>query len=43
MINFYKALNYLDLNDMEGALVEVRKINIKLYQLTDKYPDHKNR
>lgn len=43
MINFYKALNYLDLNDMEGALVEVRKINIKLNQLNDKYPDHKNR
>ena len=43
MINFYKALNYLDLNDMEGALVEVRKINIKLNQLNDKYPDNKNR
>ena len=43
MINFYKALNYLDQNDMEGALVEVRKINIKLNQLNDKYPDHKNR
>ena len=35
MINFYKALNYIDLNDMEGALVEVRKINIKLTQLND--------
>ena len=43
MINFYKALNYIDLNDMEGALVEVRKINIKLNQLNDKYPDNKNR
>lgn len=43
MINFYKALNYLDLNDMEGAMVEVRKINIKLNALNDKYPDHKNR
>lgn len=43
MINFYKALNYLQLNNMEDALVEVRKINIRLQQLNDKYPDHKNR
>lgn len=43
MVNFYKAMNYLELNDLEGALVEVRKINIKLNQLNDKYPDHKNR
>ena len=43
MINFYKALNYIDLNDMEGAMVEVRKIDIKLNRLNDKYPDHKNR
>lgn len=43
MINFYKALNYLRLNNMEDALVEVRKINIRLQQLNDKYPDHKNR
>lgn len=43
MINFYKAMNYLQMNNMEGALIEVRKINIKLNQLNDKYPDHKNR
>lgn len=43
MINFYKALNYLQLNHMEDALVEARKINIRLQQLNDKYPDHKNR
>ena len=43
MINFYKAINYLSLNDMEGTLVEVRKINIKLNALNDRYPDHKNR
>ena len=43
MINYYKALNYLEMGDMEGALVEVKKINIKLQQLNDKYPDHKNR
>lgn len=43
MINFYKALNYLQANNMEDALVEARKINIRLQQLNDKYPDHKNR
>ena len=43
IINFYKALNYLQMNNMEDALVEVRKINIRLQQLNDKYPDHKNR
>lgn len=43
MINFYKALNYLQMNNMEDALVEARKINIRLQQLNDKYPDHKNR
>lgn len=43
MVNFYKSMNYLQMGDMEGALVEVRKINIKLQQLNDKYPDHKNR
>lgn len=43
MVNFYKSMNYLQLGDMEGAMVEVRKINIKLQQLNDKYPDHKNR
>ena len=43
MINVYKAMNYLRMNNMEDALVEARKINIRLQQLNDKYPDHKNR
>lgn len=43
MINFYKALNYLQMDNMGDALVEARKINIRLQQLNDKYPDHKNR
>jgi tetratricopeptide (TPR) repeat protein len=42
-INFYKAMNYLRSGDTEGALVEARKINIKLGLLDDKYPDHANR
>ncbi|MDR1414345.1 MAG: hypothetical protein LBI96_00910 [Odoribacteraceae bacterium] len=43
MINFYKSMNYLKENDREGALVEARKINLKLEQLNDKYPDHAKR
>ena len=43
MINVYKALNYLQMDNMEDALVEARKMNIRLQQLNDKYPDHKNR
>lgn len=43
MINVYKAMNYLQMDNMEDALVEARKINIRLQQLNDKYPDHKNR
>lgn len=43
MINVYKALNYLRMNQLEEALVEARKMNIRLQQLNDKYPDHKNR
>lgn len=43
MINFYKAMNYLQMEEMQEALVEVRKINIKLNELNDKYPEHKNR
>ena len=43
LVNFYKAMNYLQMDQMEEALVEVRKINIKLNELNDKYPDYKNR
>lgn len=43
MINWFKALDFLQLRDFEGALVECRRINLKLNLLNDKYPDHKNR
>jgi len=43
MVNYFKALNYLNLGKYKEALVEVRRINEKLNQLNDKYPDHKNR
>ncbi len=43
LVNYYKALNYISLGKNREALVEVRKINEKLNQLNDKYPDNKNR
>jgi hypothetical protein len=42
-IHYYKALNYLRLNQFEEALVECRRINIELNSLNDKYANHKNR
>ncbi len=43
MVNFYKALGFLEMENMEAALVEARRINIRLQQLNDKYKDHKNK
>jgi hypothetical protein len=43
MVNCFKAINYMQLDDREAAMVECRRINIKLNQLNDKYGNHKNR
>jgi hypothetical protein len=43
MLHYYTALNYIHLNDYEDALVECRRINIRLNNLNDRYADHKNR
>ncbi|GET33870.1 hypothetical protein PbJCM13498_27330 [Prolixibacter bellariivorans] len=43
LIHFYQALNYIDLKQYDDALVECRRINLQLYAINDKYPDHKNR
>lgn len=37
MLLYYKAINYLKLNNNEAALVECRRINIRLQQLSDRY------
>ena len=37
MLLYYKALNYLKMNNTEDALVEIRRLNIRLQQLTDRY------
>ena len=42
-MNYYKALNFIALKDYEGALVECRRINIRLQVLNDRYKNHKNK
>lgn len=37
MLLYYKALNYLKMDDYEAALVECRRLNQRLYDLGDKY------
>ena len=37
LINYYKALNYLKLGQNNEALVECKRMNIRLNQLSDKY------
>lgn len=37
LIHYYKAINYLQLGDLSAALVECRRLNIQLNQLSDKY------
>ncbi len=36
-IHVFKALNYNHLGDLEAALVEIRKVNIKLQEMEDRY------
>mgnify|MGYP003574954383 CR=1 FL=1 len=42
-IHYYKALNYFHLGLPNEALVEAKRINIKLYQLNEKYKSNKNK
>ena len=37
MINYYKAVNYLQMGDFENALVEARRMDLRLQNLSDKY------
>ena len=43
LIHYYKSLNYIYLSNYEDALVEAKRINLKLQQLDDKYKVDKNR
>ncbi len=42
-IHYYKALNYFQLGMPNEALVEAKRINIKLYELNEKYRENKNK
>ena len=43
LLHYYKALNYLSLGDVDGALVEVRRINIRLAEINQSHRQHSNR
>jgi len=43
MVNCFKAISFMQMDEYESAMVESRRINLKLNQLNDKYKDHKNR
>lgn len=42
-IHYYKALNYFHLGMPNEALVEAKRINIKLYELNENYKENKNK
>jgi hypothetical protein len=42
-IHYYKALNYFALGQPDEALVEAKRINIKLTEMNDKYTNNKNK
>lgn len=42
-IHYYMALNYFHLGMPNEALVEAKRINIKLLELNEKYPENKNK
>ncbi len=43
LLHYFKALNFLRMNQYDEALVECRRINIKLNLLNDRYANKKNR
>lgn len=43
LIHYFKVLNYLKDSDLEKALVECRRINIRLNAMNDRYEHKKNR
>ena len=43
LLHFYKAMNYIQLRQLDEALIEVRRVNVKLNMLNDKYEGKRNR
>lgn len=42
MINLFNSLTYLKSSDLDGALIECRKLDVLLSSYNDKYKDNKN-
>lgn len=42
-IHYYKALNFFNMGMPNEALVEARRINIKLYEINENYAENKNK
>lgn len=42
IVHYFKSVNYLELGQMEDALVEIRRINIHLQELNDQYKERLN-
>lgn len=40
-IHYYKAINYIKLNELDEAMVECKRINIRLQEISDKYKSEK--
>ena len=40
-IHYYKAINYIKLNELDEAMVECRRMNIRLTEISDKYKSEK--
>ncbi len=38
-VNIFKALNYLNMKKFDDAYVEIRRVNVKLRELSDKYEE----
>ncbi|MDG5800001.1 hypothetical protein QA597_06465 [Marinilabiliaceae bacterium ANBcel2] len=43
MVHYYKALNFIAMGNFEGALIECRRVNIKLQEFNEQYNEKKNR
>jgi len=43
LFQFYQILNFMNLGELENALVQVRRLNLELGRLNDRYKDNKDR
>lgn len=43
LVNYYKAINFIELGKYDDAVVECKRINLLLQQLNDKYTKKKNK